>query len=151
MKHFYLFTLLLFVAYTSFGQTRVSFDYDNSGNQTHRWICVSCGARIANDTIIKTIETLTESDMIKDEQNTQISYYPNPVVEELYVKWINDDGNFVSSIELYSMAGQRMKSYDHLERTDTAVISFQNYPQGFYNLILVYAKGEKKMLKIVKK
>lgn len=145
--------ILLFFLLTLMGaqsQTRISFTYDSAGNQTQRIICTSCPSRISNDSI-KTLETLTESDLIKDDLYDQISYYPNPVREELYVKWVNDNKTFVASIELYSMSGQLIKRYSNLRVTNMATITFQDYPQGFYNLILIYADGEKKTLKIVKK
>jgi hypothetical protein len=131
---------------------RIQFSYDTAGNQIQRMICMPCDARVANDTIatIKTPETLTESDLIRDNLYKQISYYPNPVRQELYVKWVNEKANFVTEIELYSMSGQSVKKYKNLNQTDMATIAFQDYPQGFYNLVLVYSDGEKKTLKIVK-
>lgn len=80
-----------------------------------------------------------------------MSYYPNPVREELYVKWKIETTKTVKSIEVYSMSGQILSSYSNLESTDITSVAFQSYPMGIYNLMLVYSNGETKTLKIVKK
>jgi hypothetical protein len=156
MKKYYL-IFFLFIGILGSTQAqdinRIQFQYDAAGNQVQRKICTNCFARIAKDTIttIKTPETLTEDDLIKDELYEQISYYPNPVREELYVKWVNENANFVSSIEVYNMTGQLVKKYNSLKETEMATVVFQDCPQGFYNLILIYSNDDRKTLKIVKK
>lgn len=149
MKHHLLFSFLFFT-FIGNSQQRIIFSYDSAGNQTNRVICL-CGSRIANDTIqTKTIETLTNEDLIKDEIYDQISYYPNPVLDELYVKWNNSDKSYVIKIELYNMNGQSLKSYSDLSRTQITTIPFHNYPNGMYHVVLIYNNGEKKTLKVVK-
>lgn len=153
MKH-HLLLSLFFVTFIGYCQPkRIVFNYDTAGNQTKRVICLTCSARIVNDTIQtpKTIETLTKEDLIKDDNYDQISYYPNPVLEELYVKWTNDDKSYVAKIELYNMSGQILKSFSDLRRTEMTAISFNSYPQGLYHVILIYNNGEKRTLKVVKK
>ena len=107
MKRTLLF-LLLFLSSLSFGQ-KIAFNYDDAGNQIQRYICTSCHSRKTNDTDYKTPESLTDKDLIKDDLYGQISYYPNPVKEELYVKWHNKVDNQVTKIELYSISGQLVK------------------------------------------
>ena len=130
--------------------TRIRFNYDNEGNQIERIICLGCDARTAKDSTI-TSENITESDLEKDPLFNQISYYPNPVREELYIKWVNDDKNYVLNIELFSQVGQSLQQYSNLKGKDTATVSFLNYPSGYYNVVLVYFNGERKTLKIMKK
>lgn len=152
MKKMLLFPLL-FIFNLSFGQVadRIKFTYDDAGNQTRRYICLGCQSRKAKDTIYKTPESLTENDFLKDDLYSHISYYPNPVREELYVKWQNTTDIQVSKIELYSMSGQFVKNIADIRDSELATIEFQPYPEGFYNLILVYSNGDKKTLRIVKK
>ena len=152
MKKHLTFLFLLTFAFFSHGQN-IKFSYDNAGNQVKREICFC--SREVNDSIvprdsIKKYEELTEKDLTKDVLYDQISYYPNPVREELYVKWMNDEKGFVSTIELYSMNGQSLKSYSGLKGKETATIPFQKYPQGTYNLVLVYSNGDRKTLRIIK-
>lgn len=138
--------LLVFWCFLGNAQ-RIKFNYDSAGNQTKRFICL-CAAKTDNDSIYKTPETITENDLIKDDI---ISYYPNPVREELYLKWSLVQENYVSMIEVYSMTGQLMKNYSNLKELDKTAITFHDYPDGFYNLIMVYGNGDRKTLKIVKK
>ena len=149
MKRTLLF-LLLFLSSLSFGQ-KIAFNYDDAGNQIQRYICTSCHSRKTNDTDYKTPESLTDKDLIKDDLYGQISYYPNPVKEELYVKWHNKVDNQVTKIELYSISGQLVKYISDLRNSELATIGFQPYPEGYYNLILVYSNGDRKTLKIIKK
>jgi hypothetical protein len=149
MKNYILFSFLIIMNVMS-GQTRVQFSYDNEGNQVLRAICANCQDRVANDSI-KSPKSITENDLIKDETYVGLSYYPNPVSEELFVKWINEKGQFVADVTVYTMTGQQLKQYKNLRGQETITVGFQTYPQGFYNLILSYNTGEKKVLKVMKK
>lgn len=150
-KHFLFFALL--IASLSFGQTspprRISFKYDSAGNQTKRFVCEGCASRVANDSTM-TSKTKLADKIIPVNKENHISYYPNPVLEELNIKWSNEEGPKVIVIEVYSMTGQLMKKNTDLQSVDTAIIGFQSYPEGFYNVILVFDSGEKKTLKIIK-
>jgi hypothetical protein len=140
--------LFLFAFGISFGQTnRIQFSYDEAGNQIQRKICPNCPAKNATDADYKNEETVTEKDMIEDEK---VYYYPNPVREELYIKWKNTDGKELTEIKLYSMQGQELKRITDVKAIELAKIGFMDYPTGYYNIVLEYSNGEKKDLKIVK-
>ena len=95
--------LFLFTLFTiSVNAQRIQFNYDTAGNQTRRFICLSCPARVA-DSIPKEIAELKEEDLLKFSPEDVISYYPNPVREELYLKWELVNENKVSSIEVFSI------------------------------------------------
>lgn len=150
MKPVLIFTFLFFsIIVNSQSANRIKFSYDSAGNQERRFICL-CSAKTNNDSIYKTIETIVEEDLVKDTEFEQISYYPNPVREELYVKWANNINNPVIALEVYSLTGQLLRSYTNLKDVEMTSVAFQDYPIGYYNLLLVYADGERKLLKIVK-
>jgi len=143
MKHIY-YVLLLFITYGSYAQQTFSFTYDEAGNQKIRQlICINCRTSDKNETQDL---SLTESSDFP-----QISFYPNPVQEELYLKWQIDKNLYVNSIEVYTMQGQIVYSKQNLSQSDTANIVFSNFAQGIYNVLLIYNNGDKKDLKIVKK
>lgn len=150
-KIWVLFLIISF--FSSYGQgnvKRISFEYDTAGNQTRRYICVNCSARIAQDST-KTQKTKLNNEIVdKTDINKQIKYYPNPVLEELIITWDRDEDKFISNIELYSMSGQLIKTYSDTKDKDTNSVSFLNLPQGFYNVLVVFNTGERKTLKIVK-
>lgn len=140
--------LVLFVLGISYGQIpsaqRIKFSYDSAGNQTQRKICISCSAKNAN---YKDESTLADSDLLEE---NKVLYYPNPVLEELYVKWKNTEESQVTSVELYSMNGQQLNKITDVNDSELAKIGFTDYPTGYYIVVLVYSNGEKKDLKIVK-
>ncbi len=146
MKKLFLF-LLLMTGTMSFGQN-ISFDYDAAGNQIKRHLCNTCHNRMAG--IPKEVVDLKPTDMQKFFPEDVISYYPNPVKEELYLKWELINENTVKSIQLYSLNGSLIKSLDGLENQNDQSIMFRDYPEGVYLILLYYTNGEQKSIKIVK-
>lgn len=137
----------VFIGFLAFGQTtnqtvepkRIRFSYDQAGNQTKRDICINCGRPSA---------TLTNDDYIVDEK---ISYYPNPVKEELFINWKNKEDVIVNFIEVYNLNGQLLYNIDDLKKTETTTVNFLNYPEGIYLVNINFENGTKQTLKIVKK
>lgn len=150
MRKILLFTLLLFTI-SSYSQNKILFKYDLAGNQEKRSLCINCApGTIKGGEKPKEITELTAEDLIKDFPEDAISYYPNPVKEELYLKWELADNNKVSLIQIYSLTGQLVGSYNKLENTNNQVMSFQRYPSGMYDLLILYTNGEQKSIKIIK-
>lgn len=133
---------LLLQCYLLQAQDKITFAYDNAGNQVLREICVNCNAR----TSAKPIKELKKEDL---QEIDHISYYPNPVSEELYINWELITDKKVQSIKLVSISGKILGTYS--PKTDTMVIGFQNLPQGLYLIHLIYNTSEEKVLKIIKK
>lgn len=129
---------------------RILFYYDIAGNQIQRTFCINCpNSRVANETPKEIVE-LEDEDLLKFSPEDIISYYPNPVKEELYLKWELFNENKVSSIEVFSINGQRINLYSNLEKENTKNIPFQEYPQGTYLVLLNYTNGEQKSITILK-
>jgi hypothetical protein len=149
MKHFILFILLGFSLFAS-AQDRITFSYDNAGNQITRSLCLQCTTSKNSTKPIKEIIALKEEDLQKFFPEDVISYYPNPVKEELYLKWELIAGNLVTSIQVYGLSGQLLKSYSGLEKNNAQNIPFQVYPSGTYAVVLFYTNGEQKSIKIIK-
>jgi hypothetical protein len=130
-------------------QQKITFEYDKAGNQTYRKLCLTCTNKKSKD-VPKEIEALTEDDLQKFFPEDAISYYPNPVREELYLKWALIDANYVTSLIVYNFKGQVLKTYS-LSMTDSKqTIPFQSYPTGSYLIILEYKSGDQKTIKIIK-
>ncbi|WP_310555737.1 T9SS type A sorting domain-containing protein [Flavobacterium sp.] len=148
----YILLLVLASGFTVNGQNKIVFEYDTAGNQVKRYLCVSCPSgvgRIASETP-KEITDLKPEDLQKFFPEDVISYYPNPVKEELYLKWELKNENKVSEIQVYSLSGQLIKTHSKLENKSDFVMPFGQYPSGIYNLILLYASGDQKAIKIIK-
>jgi Secretion system C-terminal sorting domain len=142
-----IFLLLLLINCLSFGQA-IHFEYDNAGNQIVRQLCLTCSSK-SSGTVPKTITSLKKEDLKKFNPEDNFSYYPNPVKEELYLNWELKD-NTIATIQLYTLNGVLLKSFDNLQHSNSQNISFQEYPTGIYGLVLHYTKGEEKSVKIIK-
>jgi len=145
-------TLLFFgICALSNAQQKIIFAYDSAGNQITRTLCISgCSATAKTVEEVKEIEALTDEDLQKFFPEDAISYYPNPVKEELYLKWQFKDNVSVSSIQVFSVTGQLLRTYEPSLRTESQNIGFQNYSAGVYAVILYYSNGDKKSIKIIK-
>ncbi|WP_426484978.1 T9SS type A sorting domain-containing protein [Flavobacterium sp. 2] len=143
-------TLLLFgICFLSSAQQKITFGYDSAGNQLTRTLCLS-GCTSKPTKAVKEIEALTDEDMLKFSQEDVISYYPNPVKEELYLKWQLTNDNYVSSIQIFSVSGQQLRTYQLTNYNESQNIPFQELPSGVYLVMLNYNSGDQKSIKIIK-
>jgi hypothetical protein len=133
---FFLFSLLVSA------QDKILFSYDTAGNQVLREICLNC----TTSKNVKAIKDLKEEDL---QLIDQISYYPNPVSEELYLNWELVDEKKVSQLQVLSMSGQILKTIAPEKGQFT--LGFQGYPSGVYFIVFSYNNGEQKTIKILKK
>ncbi|MBC7655419.1 MAG: T9SS type A sorting domain-containing protein [Oligoflexus sp.] len=147
MKNLFFLLFFLFVS-NCFCQSKLLFDYDNTGNQIKRHLIHIGNKQNAHPP--KNIKTITDSNLTKVDIYDDIKYYPNPVKEELYLKWELANDNKVLSIDLYSLSGQLIKKVNDLDKSNTYTFPFQDLPQAIYTLVLNYSNGEQKSLKIVK-
>ncbi len=142
--------LSLFMLVSLFTQAqKIRFEYDSAGNQIQRKWCPSCLSRNAQETY-KEVSNLEETDMQKFFPEDVISYYPNPVKEELFLKWKLIDENKVSSIDVIALNGQLLRTIKENLTQNSLNISFQEYPTGVYFLSLNYTNGDQKNIKIIK-
>lgn len=147
--------LLLIFLFTTFlsnaqYQQRISFDYDSAGNQIRRYICL-CTARASDLAPAKEISELNNDDLLKFSPSDLISYYPNPVKEELFLKWELVNENKVTKIDVFNVNGQLMKSFNELENENTKNIAFHEFSEGTYLVLLYFSNNEQKSITILKK
>ncbi|MDA6071859.1 T9SS type A sorting domain-containing protein [Flavobacterium sp. AC] len=143
---------LLFLGYISLShaQDKIKFSYDAfTGSQVNRTLCINClSSKTSKNT--EEIEAIEEEDLLKFSPTDVISYYPNPVKEELYLKWDLINENFVTSIVVTGINGQSLLSYKNQKEVNSQNIPFQNLPTGVYIVSLTYNNGEQKTIKIIK-
>jgi flagellar hook assembly protein FlgD len=124
----------------------VTFEYDAAGNQIKREYCASCSSRTSN---VKEYKDITEEDLQKFHPEDIISYYPNPVKDELYLQWETPNEEKVVAIEIYSFNGQLIRTIKNLNE-NKAIISFNEFTVGTYLVNLNYATGYQKSITIIK-
>ena len=111
----YILIAILIVPLLTNGQNKMIFEYDQSGNQIKRQLCINCPIP----------DRKAENDIYSDEDNLLkffdedvISYYPNPVKEVLFIKWKITYDSKVYTIKIYTLNGQLLKTHNNLELTD---------------------------------
>lgn len=121
----------------------LAFDYDVAGNQVKRQlICVNCR---------ETNQAGQDSRIFENSDEYQdISFYPNPVIEHLSIKWSREN-SFVEKIEIYSLSGQYLQQIGNLKDQHEITLDFNSFSQGMFNVLLLYNDGSTKNLKIIKK
>lgn len=150
MKKYLLF-IILQLGWVATAQQKLTFNYDAAGNQILRELCLSgCSQSAKPATEVKEIEALTEDDLLKFSPEDAISYYPNPVKEELYIKWELRENNYITSIQIFSFTGQLLRNYSPNLKNTSQNIAFQEYPSGVYAVLLYYKNGDQKSIKIIK-
>lgn len=142
--------LLIFIncCFFSNAQTKLTFSYDAAGNQTTRILCINCVSKSVQK--VKEIEAVAQNDLEKFFPEDVISYYPNPVREELYLQWQLANENYVSSVHVYNITGQVLRTFEINSNVSNLNIPFQQYPTGIYLVLLSYKDGGDKSIKIIK-
>ncbi len=128
---------------------KIIFKYDSAGNQIKREAIV-INNRMSKAAPAKQIKDLTSSDLKTSDVSDEIKYYPNPVQEDLFIKWIETNNKKVVDLQLFDLSGQLLKTFSNFNGNNTMTINFQEFPAGYFNLILNYDTSEKKILKILK-
>lgn len=147
MKYYLL--LILFSLAMQAQPKKLTFEYDTAGNQIKRELTLITNKK--TEAVTKETVAATEEELQKFAPNDVLSYYPNPVREELYLKWELADDNYVKGVQVYNFNGQVLKSYSRSGNDNSQIIPFQAYPAGVYLVVLEYSNGEQKTIKIIKK
>jgi hypothetical protein len=129
--------------------SKIYFSYDGEGNQTERNFVLMSTSKMTNKTT-KEIVALNEDVLQKLPVDDGITYYPNPVKDDLFLQWELSQDNAVASIHVYDLNGHLVQSYSNGTRANSQTISFLNYPTGVYAVVLLYSNGKQKSIKIIK-
>ena len=127
----------------------INFKYDDSGNQRLRGVVFLAKHSNSDNPIKSGNLQSSKNEYTKSDLYPDISYFPNPVKSELHIKWSNKTKS-VKTIEIYDLNGKMVKNIPLPEDINNADIDFESYPNGVYNLNLIYTNSETKILKIVK-
>ncbi len=145
---FYLSLFLGIISTLFYGQiTRLHFDYDVAGNQINRYLDFDSQSERL---FTKTADEINDDDLLKFMPEDDISYYPNPVLEVLYLKWELIENNSFTTVNIFTSTGRFLKTYNIKEGEYSISLSFQDLQQGSYIVQLVYKSGEQKSITILK-
>ena len=125
-----LFTIIL-AGTASFGQSYISFGYDNAGNRLSRTLVIPKSA---------TMETKEEPEIFKDKlEKVNFTLYPNPTKGLLTVDIENLEPGTKANIKLFDLQGRQIYENNNPAASNTIDISNQN--AGTY--IMVLQAGDK--------
>lgn len=144
----YLLLVFIFCCFLSAAQTKLNFTYDQAGNQITRILCINCTSKVVKE--VQELEAVTETELEKFFPEDVISYYPNPVKEELYLQWQLVQENYVTAVRVYSMTGQVLRDFQISSSVNNLSIPFQQYATGVYLVLFSYKDGGEKTIKIIK-
>lgn len=154
----YLPVFLLVVVFAN-AQNKVALEYDAAGNQTSRTlICINCPPVDEEDTKDegekedpKQEEDTEESNVENPSPETALSYYPNPVKEELFLEWREVyEENYVTTVTVYALSGKAVKTERVSVGTSSLTLPFKEYPAGVYIVLISYRNGDERTIKIMK-
>ncbi len=144
------FFITLFLGITNSYAQKIRYTYDASGNQILRTVCPGCQSKNSETPLISDYAKIKDDSLQKFFPEDVISYYPNPVLDELYIKWDITNDNKVIDIDVFGLNGQVLKKIENLLSQESQVINFSQYPAGLYFVNLNYIDGEPKTIKIIK-
>ncbi len=124
---------------------KLLFSYDTAGNQIARTLCVNCPANLGRPGKTKEVQKAPEIETVVIDK---ITFYPNPVAEELYIKWELIDNKTVENITVYNLSGALMQSYNDLKTETLKVLPFGIYPSGMYIVSLTYSDGSRRVYRL---
>ncbi len=142
-----LLALFHFMTIITIAQNKILFSYDTAGNQIKRELCINCPAGLGKST--KPQETKNEP--IEVVVIDKVSFFPNPVLEELNINWELVNDKYVENIAVYNLTGAQLISFKIEKDEISKIIPFYNYAAGYYLVNLNYNNGESKSLNIIKK
>lgn len=151
MKTFILTLTLIFCTSAIYAQDKLAFKHDTAGNQISRQrICLNCNPASRPATTETDSINLVAEDL-KQINDFQLKSHPNPVVDELYVEWINNPEMLVSKIQLFSNNSQLLLDMNINNKQGEQTVNFSGFPVGIYHIVVHYNNQTRKSFKIVKK
>ena len=112
------------------------FEYDASGNQIiSALVCVNC----------------PEAEPAEQHRLDAITYYPNPVKEQLVLTWEHTANDRVTAVTVYPLSGRQVIAHQGLNRDTRLSLSFAKLPAGVYLVAVRSSNGTTNTFKIIKK
>ncbi len=110
-------------------------EYDNAGNQVlSDLVCVNCRGAVEKHSL------------------DNVTYYPNPVAEQLNLIWENtDQSRVITAINIYNLNGKLLTSKNNLNSQTQLNLNFSDKTSGIYVVEFLSSDGEKKSIKVIKK
>jgi len=121
----------------------IHFNFDNAGNQIKRSFIQNKSTKQKND-----VEEVIEE--IDEENKSELSYYPNPIKDELTISWVKSKNTYINAIEIFNISGKLIKSFNPSENNQELSLPFQNIASGVYIIKALFNNGKQDSFKVIK-
>jgi YD repeat-containing protein len=128
MKHLFILLVVSFTSVFVYGQTTVSYTYDNSGNRTSR---NTIGLKSTSGATEEANSTGSFSDQIGEHA---VLIYPNPVKSELLIEIQGLEETTYAEISLFDQGGRLVLTRDKIISSNT--INLSHLAAGTYVMII---------------
>ncbi len=127
MKKTILVFIIGFISLMSFGQDYISFEYDDAGNRTNRYIHIAS----TKSAYVGDVETEVFNEILEE---LSFKMYPNPTKGLLTVEIENLTGETNASISIYDLQGRQI--YNNSNAVASNAIDLSKQSPGTYIMIL---------------
>ncbi|TGV02134.1 T9SS type A sorting domain-containing protein [Flavivirga rizhaonensis] len=146
----------LVVSFSYAQDYKITFSYDNAGNQIQRnRVCLTCKSSETKETVTDSTAVIAETpkEDIEDnllEEGSRITAYPNPVTDILQVEWTPTEKK-VDQIMLFSFDNKQIFHKQVNHRLTSLDLDFSRYPSGTYIVLVLYNNNTKQSFKVIKR
>jgi len=150
MKIFLLSSLLILLHTDLVAQQKLKFTYDTAGNQTLRdRVCLTCLKAVMPEMDSLLVGATVEEE-VSDLFDFEMTAYPNPVTETLFVEWFPNERLKPKELQLFTVDGRHLSTIPiHTMRGEQPVY-FKDNPPGLYLLKVLFENGERRTIRVVK-
>ncbi|SHJ56101.1 Por secretion system C-terminal sorting domain-containing protein [Arenibacter nanhaiticus] len=151
MKTFLLTLVCIAVTLNVFAQQKLKFTYDMAGNQILRdRVCLTCLKAVMPQNLdslfVDSIDELGLTDIL----DFEMTAYPNPVTEILFVEWFPNERLKPKEIQVFTVDGRLMNTIPINTVRGEQPVYFNDSPPGLYLLKVLFENGERQTIRIVK-
>ncbi|HBK71344.1 MAG TPA: hypothetical protein DDZ39_06785 [Flavobacteriaceae bacterium] len=119
------------------------FNYDQSGNQIKR-------SFIQNKTSKQKTNIEIAIEEINEEIKSELSYFPNPIKDELTISWSKSKNTYINSVQVFNSNGKLIKNFNLAKNNQELSLPFQNIASGVYIIKAVFNNGKQDSFKVIK-
>lgn len=124
---------------------KIIFNYDTSGNQVKRYLDNTYSSK-QNITAKDTAKSIEE----KQEVISQLTYYPNPIKNELTISWSKSINSSVNTVNVFTMDSKLVKQLNASKNNQELKIPFQDVSSGIYIIKVLFTNGKQDSFKVIK-
>lgn len=128
------FLFVLFISLSTYCQTKVTFNYDKSGNRTSHITTSSQGLKSTSEAAHDSLESF--SDQVGEHS---VLIYPNPFTDEISIDIEGYNENEKAHISLYDLEGRQALTLNHVSSRNN--LNLSHLMPGNYIIVVIFNNG----------